>query len=52
ILGGNKFGLDTVLVLTGNTAPQEAELRILATGIIPTYVCESIGGLGEEKEGV
>ncbi len=52
ILGGNKFGLDTVLVLTGNTAPQEAELRILATGIIPTYVCESIGGLGGAYEGV
>lgn len=46
IAGGNKFGLDTVLVLTGNTAPHEAELRILATGIIPTYVCETIGRLG------
>ena len=43
ISGGNKFGLDTVLVLTGNTAPHEAEIRIQATGIIPTYVCESIG---------
>ena len=42
ILGGNKFGLDTVLVLTGNTASHEAELRIQATGIIPTYVCESV----------
>lgn len=42
ISGGNKFGLDTVLVLTGNTAPGEAELRILSTGIIPTYTCESI----------
>lgn len=42
ILGGNKFGLDTVLVLTGNTAPHEAELRVQATGIIPTYVCESV----------
>lgn len=45
IAGGNKFGLDTALVLTGNTAPHEAEIRILATGIIPTYVCETIGGL-------
>ncbi len=41
ISGGNKFGLDTVLVLTGNIAPNEAEIRILSTGIIPTYVCES-----------
>ncbi len=42
IIGGNKFGLDTALVLTGNTAAHEAELRILSTGIIPTYVCESV----------
>ncbi len=42
IIGGNKFGLDTALVLTGNTAAHEAELRIQSTGIIPTYVCESI----------
>lgn len=41
ILGGNKFGLDTLLVLTGNTLPQHAEMRINATGIIPTYVSES-----------
>jgi HAD superfamily hydrolase (TIGR01450 family) len=41
ILGGNKFGLDTVLVLTGNTLPQDAETRIIATGIMPTYVCET-----------
>jgi HAD superfamily hydrolase (TIGR01450 family) len=50
ILGGNKFGLDTVLVLTGNTLPHDAETRITATGIVPTYVCESavveLGGLG------
>ncbi|MFD2573346.1 TIGR01459 family HAD-type hydrolase [Spirosoma soli] len=42
ILGGNKFGLDTVLALTGNIAAEEAELRIQSTGIIPTYVCESV----------
>jgi HAD superfamily hydrolase (TIGR01450 family) len=42
VLGGNKFGLDTVLVLTGNTAPDDAEIRIRSTGIIPTFVCESI----------
>ena len=41
IIGGNKFGLDTVLVLTGNTLPEQAELRIKTTGIIPTYICES-----------
>ena len=42
ILGGNKFGFDTVLVLTGNTQPQDAEIQIRSTGIIPTYVCESV----------
>lgn len=42
IIGGNKFGLDTVLVLSGNTLPQRAEQSMLSTGIIPTYVCESI----------
>jgi len=39
IMGGNKFGLDTVLVLTGNTLPDDAETRIRSTGIVPTYVC-------------
>jgi HAD superfamily hydrolase (TIGR01450 family) len=42
IIGGNKFGLDTVLVLSGNTAPHLAEQAMLSTGITPTYVCESI----------
>ncbi|WP_231402109.1 HAD-IIA family hydrolase [Panacibacter microcysteis] len=41
IIGGNKFGLDTVLVLSGNTLPDDAETRIRSTGILPTYVCES-----------
>ncbi len=41
ILGGNKFGLDTVLVLTGNTLAHEAEISISTTGIVPTYICES-----------
>jgi HAD superfamily hydrolase (TIGR01450 family) len=41
ILGGNKFGLDTALVLTGNLLPGEYQTRIMATGIAPTYVCES-----------
>ncbi len=40
IIGGNKFGLDTVLVLSGNTLPDDAETRIRSTGIVPTYVCE------------
>jgi HAD superfamily hydrolase (TIGR01450 family) len=42
ILGGNKFGLDTTLVLTGNTQPQDAEVLIRSTGIIPTYICKSV----------
>lgn len=50
ILGGNKFGLDTVLVLSGNTQAKDAENRITATGIVPTYICDSavveLGGLG------
>jgi HAD superfamily hydrolase (TIGR01450 family) len=41
ILGGNKFGLDTVLVLSGNTLEKDAETRITSTGIMPTYICES-----------
>lgn len=41
IIGANKFGLDTALVLSGNTSPDDAETRIKATGIIPDYICES-----------
>ncbi len=41
IIGGNKFGFDTALVLSGNTLPHEAEMKIVSTGIIPTYICES-----------
>jgi HAD superfamily hydrolase (TIGR01450 family) len=41
IIGGNKFGLDTVLVLTGNTQASDYENRISATGIVPTYICDS-----------
>jgi HAD superfamily hydrolase (TIGR01450 family) len=48
ILGGNKFGLDTVLVLTGNTLSGDVDTRITATGIMPTYICESaVVELGE-----
>lgn len=42
IMGGNKFGIDTALVLSGNTRPERAQLRIRSSGIIPNYVCESI----------
>lgn len=48
ILGGNKFGLDTVLVLSGNTLAHDAEARITATGIVPTYICDTaVVELGE-----
>jgi HAD superfamily hydrolase (TIGR01450 family) len=40
ILGGNKFGLDTMLVFSGNTLATDAEIRITSSGIIPTYICE------------
>lgn len=40
ILGGNKFGIDTALVLSGNTLPDQASFLIKSTGIIPNYVCE------------
>ncbi len=42
ILGANTFGIDTVLVLSGNTQPERADVLISASGIIPTYVCDSI----------
>ena len=41
ILGGNKFGLDTVLVLSGNTLALEAENRIRSSGIVPTFICNT-----------
>lgn len=41
ILGGNKFGLDTVLVLTGNTLEKDAQTHILSTGILPTHICRT-----------
>lgn len=44
ILGGNKFGIKTALVLSGNTSATEMEMNIRSTGIIPDYICESIGG--------
>ena len=43
IIGGNKFGVDTALVLTGNTRKERAEVLIRSYGIIPNYICESVG---------
>jgi len=43
IIGGNKFGLDTALVLTGNTLHKHAEMWINHLGISPTYICDSAG---------
>src|SRR5690606_28606031 len=40
ILGDNKFGSDTSLVLSGNTLPVQASFLIKSTCIIPNYVCE------------
>ena len=42
ILGGNKYGIDTALVLTGTTSKEDYDGRIRASGIMPNYVCESI----------
>ncbi|PPK88104.1 HAD superfamily hydrolase (TIGR01459 family) [Neolewinella xylanilytica] len=43
ILGGNTYGVSTALVLSGNTRPESAETEINASGIIPDFVCKSIG---------
>ena len=42
ILGGNKFGARTALVLTGNTRQSNAQLLIDSTGVQPDYMCHSI----------
>jgi HAD superfamily hydrolase (TIGR01450 family) len=42
IMGGNKFGIDTALVLTGNTVKERAKSDIKSYGIIPNHICESI----------
>lgn len=42
ILGGNKFGIGTLLVLTGNTRAENYETLIQATGVIPDFVANSI----------
>lgn len=43
IIGGNKYGLDTALVFTGNTRLEDAEVMMSSTGIRPTYLLESAG---------
>lgn len=42
ILGGNKFGIHTALVLSGNTLPDQHHFLISSSGIIPDYVCHSV----------
>lgn len=42
ILGGNKFGLKTLLVLSGNTRAQSVEQKINSSGIIPDFIADSI----------
>jgi HAD superfamily hydrolase (TIGR01450 family) len=42
IIGGNHFGIDTALVLSGNTPRRDALLMMEATGILPDYVCKSV----------
>ncbi len=42
ILGGNKFGVGTMLVLSGNSRAEHIEREISASGIIPDYICEDI----------
>lgn len=42
ILGGNKFGVQTMLVLSGNTREDKAQLLIQSKGIIPDYICKSV----------
>ncbi|UCF46929.1 MAG: HAD-IIA family hydrolase [Myxococcales bacterium] len=42
IIGANTYGFDTTLVLSGNILPEQADLMIRASGIIPTFISESI----------
>ena len=44
ILAGAKFGIDTALVLSGNTPPDHARAWIDASGIIPRYIVPSVSG--------
>ncbi|MCB0648770.1 MAG: TIGR01459 family HAD-type hydrolase [Saprospiraceae bacterium] len=42
IYGANRFGLQSMLVLSGNTSKSRYENRINSTGIIPDYVCAEL----------
>ena len=42
ILGGNKFGVNTLLVLSGNTRAENYETLIQTSGVIPDFVSASI----------
>ncbi len=42
ILGGNKFGVATALVLSGNTRLENYDLNVRSLGIIPDHICHSI----------
>ncbi len=42
ILGGNRFGTRTALVLSGNTTKANAQLLIDSTGVRPDYILENI----------
>ena len=44
VLGGNKFGVQTCLVLTGNTRAEDYAAEVGRTGVVPDFVCGSIGG--------
>ncbi len=43
ILGGNKFGIRTCLVLSGNTSLMDYQAEVQRVGIVPDFVVESIG---------
>jgi HAD superfamily hydrolase (TIGR01450 family) len=42
IRGANAAGLDTALVLSGNTLPDHVEVAVRGSGIIPDFICDSI----------
>ena len=42
IMGGNKFGCSTALVLSGNSTEDGIRSHMESSGIIPDFICESI----------
>ncbi len=42
IIGGNVFGIDTALVLSGSTLPNQVENLILSKAIVPSFICNSV----------